>query len=273
MWLFSGAGLMALSLVSSATPPTANAPQAATPEAPVQLAQTTPAAAPVARPTRHPMDEPIQFVVEAQEAYAKIQDYSCTLIKKEKMGNQPPVENVINMRVRTEPFSVNLKWLEPKPLAGQEAVYVTGKYDGKMRVKSPGVLAALGFISLAPDDARAKETSKHAITEAGIGNLLERYSKGWVNERNWNMTQVRMGEYEFNKRRCIRVEMTHPDNPDGRFLYFRNVSYFDIETKLPVRVECYDWPKNEGDKPELLEVYSYINIKVNVNLTDDVFNK
>ena len=47
----------------------------------------------------NPMDEPLRLITEAQEAYAKVRDYSCMLIKSEKMGNQPPVENVMSMRV------------------------------------------------------------------------------------------------------------------------------------------------------------------------------
>ena len=162
------------------------------------------------------------------------------LIKMEKMGKQPPVENAMSMKVRTAPFAVNLNWVEPKALVGQEAVYVTGKNNGNMRVKSPGFLGAVGFLTLDPNDARAQQTSKHSITEAGIGNLLKRYAAGWENERQWNMTQVQIADYEYNKRRCLRVETTHPTNPDKRFLFFRNVVYFDAETKLPIRNESYD---------------------------------
>jgi len=271
MWLYSCAGLAVLSLVSGATPPS-QSPPTVTPQAPELLAQATPVAAnpPV---NINPMDEPVRLVAEAKQAFAKVTDYTCMMIKKEKMGDQAPVENVISMRVRTEPFSVNLKWLEPKSLLGQEAIYVAGKNDGKMRVKSAGVLAAIGFVSLDLNDERATKTSKHSIKEAGIGNLLERYVSGWENEREWKLTQVRIADYEYNKRRCVRVETTHPTNPDNRFLYYRNVIFFDKETKLPVRVECYDWPEKEGAKPELLEVYSYANMKLNVGLTDDVFNK
>lgn len=272
-WLFSCAGLAALSLVSSASPTSLNhATPTATPEAPVLCEQSAPPA-PAPAQARQPMDQPLQLIAEALQAYSKVQDYSCTLIKKEKLDNQSLVEDVMCMRVRAEPFSVNLKWQEPKALAGQEAVYVAGKNDGKMRVKSAGLLSAVGFVSLDLSDTRAKKTSRHSIAEAGIGNLLERYSKGWENERQWNLTQVHIAEYEYDKRRCIRVETTHPDNPGGRFLFFRNVIYFDKETRLPVRVECFDWPLHDGDKPELGEVYSYTNMKLNVHLTDEVFDK
>src|ERR1700722_11175720 len=168
MWLLSCAGFAALSLVSGTTPPLAPAPSIVAPAAPVQLALATPPEAPAAAPvtaTVNPMDEPLRIIAAARQAYAQVQDYSCVLVKKEKMSNEPPVENVMSMTIRVEPYSVNLRWLEPKALRGQEAVYVAGKNSGQMRVKSAGVLGALGFISLAPDDIRAKETSKHSIAE------------------------------------------------------------------------------------------------------------
>ena len=269
MWLCSCAGLALLTLSSGATPPAQNAPPP--PPAAPQLVAAAPASAPAA-PQASPMDEAIRILTEARKVYATVQDYTCVMIKKEKMGDQPPVENVMAMKVRTEPFGVNLKWMEPKSLAGQEAVYVAGKNDGKMRVRSAGVLGAVGFVTLDLNDARATATSKHSIAEAGIGNLLERYAKGWEREREWGLTQVQVAEYEYNKRRCLRVETTHPTNPDGRFLFFRNVTYFDKETKLPIRVECYDWPAREGAAPELVEVYSYVNMKLNAGLADDAFN-
>jgi hypothetical protein len=271
MWLCSCAGLALLTLSSGATPPARNAPPVPPPAAP-QLVAAAPESAPAEAPA-NPMDEAIRILTEARKVYATVQDYTCVLIKKEKMGDQPAVENVMVMKVRTAPFGVNLRWMEPKSLAGQEAVYVAGKNDGKMRVRSAGVLGAVGFVSLDLNDARAKETSKHSIAEAGIGNLLDRYAAGWERERRWRLTEVQVAEYEYNKRRCLRVETTHPTNPDGRFLFFRNVTYFDKETKLPIRVECYDWPRREGAAAELVEVYSYVNMKLNVGLADDVFNK
>jgi hypothetical protein len=268
--MLSCAGIALLTFISGATPPS-ETQATVTPDAPAPVVSSAPAAPPST--TAAPMDEPIRILKEAQKAYAEVRDYTCQFITKEKMGNTAPVENVINMRVRTDPFAVNLKWVEPKSLLGQEAVYAVGRNDGKMRVRSAGLLGAVGFVTLDLNDARATETSKHSIAEAGIGNLLERYSSGWERERSWGMTEVQIAEYEYNKRRCVRVETTHPTNPDGRFLYYCTVTYFDVETKLPIRVECYDWPQCEGAQPDLIEVFSYVNLKLNAGVKDDVFNK
>jgi hypothetical protein len=48
--------------------------------------------------------------------------------------------------------------------------------------------------------------------------------------------------------------------------------YVDKDLRLPVRVEVYDWPARNGDpRGELLECYSYINLRFNVGLTDAAF--
>jgi Protein of unknown function (DUF1571) len=233
----------------------------------VRAADPAPAAADAS-----PMDEPLRLIAEARSSFEKVTDYTCRLVKKERINGELTPSNVIAMSVRNEPFSVDLRWLEPKSCVGQEACYVAGRYDGKMRVKSAGLLGAVGFVSIDPTDPRAQKTSRHAITEAGIGNLIQRFAGHWEAERQLNLTQVKVGEYEYNKRRCIRVETVHPTNPDNQFLCYRTVLYFDKENHLPIRVEAYDWPHGESDKGELMEEVNYANLQLNVGVPDETFN-
>ena len=150
---------------------------------------------------------------------------------------------------------------------------MAGRNNGMMRVRSPGILGAIGWVSIAPNDPRVQQNSRHSITEAGIGNLIERFANRWEVERKLGLTQVRISEYEFNKRRCIRVETIHPDNSSKQFQTYRNVLYFDKETNLPIRIEAYDWPRPGGSPDgELMEVYSYVNLRFNVGLGDEAFN-
>ena len=69
----------------------------------------------------------------------------------------------------------------------------------------------------------------------------------WELERKLNLTEVKIGDFEYNKRRCVRVETIHPTNPDNQFLCYRSILYFDKENHLPIRVELYDWPHGDGD--------------------------
>jgi hypothetical protein len=220
------------------------------------------------------LDEPLRLIALARRAYARLDDYTCTLIKRERLeGRDGLSESVIHMMVRTRPFRINLRWQEPRDLAGQEACYVEGGNNGKMRVRASGLLGAVGFVTLDLDDARARKNSRHSINEAGLGNLIERYASRWEEEKRTGRTEVHIAAYEYNKRRCTRVETVHPGEPDSRFAFYRSVVYFDQESNLPMRVECYDWPRSPTDKGQAVEVYSYVNLRVNVGLGDEPFSK
>ncbi len=223
-------------------------------------------------PAANPLDAPLHLIYEAARSFQGVRDYQCTFIKQEQINRQLQPENVIAMRVRNQPFSVYLRWIAPKGSVGQEVCYVAGKNNDKMRVHSPGALGMFGFHSIDVKDPRALATSRHQITEAGIGNLIERFRRTWEVERQWNRTQVRIADYEYNKRPCARVETIHPDRMNGQMASYRTVIYFDKETRLPIRLESYDWPVPGGPRDGALEeMYSYVDLRFNIGLTDDSF--
>jgi hypothetical protein len=257
LWYPAAVGVLGLVLLGGGQPP-GSAPPAVSP--------------PPAQAAASPLDEPLRLIALAQEAYRGVRDYTCTVIKRETVNGAMTPDHVIDMKVRTQPFSVYLHWQRPAAMAGQEVCYVAGRNDGKMRVHPTGVWGVVGFVSLDPDDPRAKQASRRNITEAGIGNLIERFARAWEAERHLNVTQVKVAEYEYNRRRCTRVETIQSANPQGQFQYYRCVVYFDKETHLPIRLECYDWPRRQGDAGQLAEVYSFAHMRLNVGLGDEVFN-
>ena len=181
------------------------------------------------------MDQALRLVTMARVAYAKVADYQCILIKQEKIDGTLGANQVIDLKVRCAPFSVNMKWMEPKTSEGQEVCYVAGKNDGKMRVKPGGLLGSIGFVSVDPEDPRTKKTSRHPITRAGIGHVIETAAAGWAEERKWGLTEVKLGVFVYAKRKCYRVEMTHATPAGGKFLHHKNIVYFDQVTALPIR--------------------------------------
>jgi hypothetical protein len=256
-------------LVSGAAPPAAPLAQPEMP--PPRLAAAAPATAPIAEAA--PMDEPLRLITEARKCYQDVRDYGCLLVKRERISGQMQPESVIIMKVRNKPFSVYLRWQGPRAMAGQEACYIEGKNDGKMRVHTNGLLGAVGWVSLDLNDPRIRQNSNHTINEAGIGKLIERMVRSWTMEKEMNITRVSIAEYEYNNRRCTRVQTMHPDNRSGKFVSYRTVMYFDKENHLPIRIETYDWPRPGGAPDgELMEVYSFVNLQLNPGLGDDVFN-
>ena len=71
---------------------------------------------------------------------------------------------------------------------------------------------------------------------------------------------------------CNQGSVTQ-DELERQILAFLDSIYIDKETHLPVRIETYDWPKPGGNpNGDMMESYSYINMRVNVGLGDESFN-
>jgi hypothetical protein len=259
--LFLGLGVVLVAATASAQKP----PATQTPP-PRPQPQPQPAAG-------SPMDQPLQLLAQARQAYQGVRDYTCLFIKREQVNGQMQPENVMAMKVRIQPFSVYFRWHAPKTLAGQELAYVAGRNAGMMRIHPTGVFGALGFLSLQLNDPRAMQTNRHTVADAGIGSLIEQLTQHWDVAKRTGQMQVRLGEYEYNHRRCLRVETQYRNRNVGQVYACRSVVYFDKENHLPIRIETYDWPKAGGPpQGELLESYSYVDLRLNPGLDDTAFN-
>ena len=64
------------------------------------------------------------------------------------------------------------------------------------------------------------------------------------------------------------IESVHP-RKHPHFLFHMVRLYIDHEHGLPIRFEAYDWPKHPGAGPELVEEYTYLNLRTNVGLRED----
>ncbi len=220
-----------------------------------------------------PLDQPLGWLAQGRKYHQSIRDYTCTLIKQERVNGKLQEENYIDMRVRNYPFSVYMRWLTPNQFSGQEVCYVDGRNNNQMRVHfKKGFKATVGWVSVDPRDPRVSQHSRHAIYEAGIGNLIEQTYRHWEQQRQNNKILVKTAEYLFNNRACNRIETVHTEH-DPRSYCYRSVLYLDKQTNLPLRIENYDWPQ-AGGQPlgELMETFSFLNLRANVGLPDSQFN-
>jgi hypothetical protein len=214
-----------------------------------------------------PLDPALALIAEAQMQLQKVQDYTCTVRKQERVRGELLPEQILTMKVRNQPFGVNLYWQAPRSLQGQEVCYVAGQNRGMMRVHPVGIKGIFGFVSVDPNDPRAFKDNRHPVTSAGLGFLIDGCARQWELERRWNKTVVRIAEAEFDGRPCTWVETVHPDMSAGSFYACRCLLCLDKATHLPVHSSAYD------AQGQLLESYSYLDIHLNVGLTDDAFNR
>lgn len=274
LFLLVGTSVFLLCVVGSAQQPLPQPPTSGVQPTPPPGTQPIPPGVPTATPAAHPLDQPIAWLGEARRNYTAVKDYTCTMIKRERVRGVLQDENIISLTCKAQPFSIYMKWLGPAKFRGQEVCYVEGRNNGMMRVKSKGIIGGItDFINIAPNDRRVMDHSRHTIHEAGIGKLIEQSSQIMDAERRLNKTQVRTGEFAFNNRRCLRVELARTERNDQIYCY-RSLLYLDKDSKLPVRMENYDWPVSGGNPDgELLETFSYVDLRFNSGVPDEFFIK
>jgi hypothetical protein len=125
------------------------------------------------------MDQAIALLNDARQHFENVRDYECRLVKSERINGTLLPECVLTMKVRNRPQSVYLHCESPEAEKGLEVCYVEGANNGMMRVHPPGIKGILGFWSVATNDPRALKKSRHCVTEAGLGNLIDGTARYW----------------------------------------------------------------------------------------------
>ncbi len=213
----------------------------------------------------------ITAIEECQAKYEAIRDYTCTFSKRERIKGRLTPVHVLAMKVRTKPRSIYIRFQQPAK--GREAIYIAGQNDGKVLAHDVGLNKLLaGTLRLEPTGSRAMEDNRHPITEAGIGPLLDTLETRWSSELDPSETVVFIrNDQEVDGRNCTMIETTHPCR-QTEYMFYRVRLFIDGELGLPIHFEAYDWPGSPEVPPDLMEEYTYKDIKLNVGLSDHDFD-
>lgn len=217
----------------------------------------------------HPLMPAIVRARSALETIAKIQDYSATLVKRERIDGTLGEHQYLFVKVRHDPFSVYLYFLAPAELKGQETIFIAGKNDGNLLAHPNGLKGKLlGTVSLNPTGMLAMSGNRYPITEIGIKRLSERLIEVGTNDMKYGECAVKiLPGAKINGRDCTCYEVQHPQ-PRKEFIFHLARIYLDSELNVPIRYEAYDWPSEAGGPPVLVEEYTYLNLKLNNGFTD-----
>ncbi len=208
-----------------------------------------------------------------------VQDYTCIMIKRERIDGKLNDPEMMAVKIRNKnpargtPFSVYLSFLKPDDAAGREVIYVEGQNNGKLVAhEGKGLRAKFGKVELLPTSALAMEGNRYPITQIGISNLTRRLLEVGTHDMQFGECTVNYRKNaKVNNRTCTIIEVVHPV-PRRNFLFHKAVIYLDDELNVPIRYEAYSWPKTPGGPPELDEEYTYLNLKLNVGLTNADFD-
>jgi hypothetical protein len=263
---------------TQATSQPAAAQAAVTPAPNAQTAASLPAAAAspfdlTARPGEHPLAPVIRVCKASMEHMDRnVADYSCVLIKRERLEDEDVVgeQQVIDLRVRHQPFSVHMSFRQPH--TGRKVVWVNGLNDNKLTVREGGLLGLIK-VDFLPDSPTAMSGQKYPIYKIGIRNLLGELTKHFEADTKYLESDVKIDpKAEFNKRPATLIQVTHPV-PRQNFRSHISRIYFDNELKVPIYYDAHMWPTKEGEKPPMEESFAYTNLKFNNGFTARDFDK
>ena len=234
----------------------------------------------------HPLDPALEF---ARNGLATIQtgirDYTCTLVKRERINGQLGDYEYMFTKVRNRqvvdgqvvsPFSVYMYFLKPSTVQGREVMYVEGKNDDKMIAREGGTAGKyLPTVWLRPNGIIAMRGQLYPITDIGLENLvLKLIERGEGEKRlgNMNCAVSFHPNAKINGRACTLLQIKY-DKPGPGVEFHLAQIFIDDEYQVPIRYAAFGFPQKDGETPPVLEEYTYLNLKFNVGLTDKDFDE
>jgi hypothetical protein len=215
----------------------------------------------------HPLQPALEIAQKGLAGIrANIKDYSCTVVKRERIDGKLGEHEYMFAKIRQQPFSVYLYFLGPDSVKGQEVIYNMLAHAGS------GVRAMMGMVSLKPQSMLAMQGNRYPITELGVENLTRRLVEVAEHDKQFGECDVNFyPNAKVNGRICTCIQVTHPV-PRRNFRFHLARVFIDDELTIPIRYEAYDWPQEQGGQPLLMEEYTYMNVKTNNGFTDADFD-
>jgi hypothetical protein len=202
----------------------------------------------------------------------QVQDYSCTLVKRERLDDELGERQHIFMKVRQQPFSVYMQFLHPHK--DREVLYVAGMNDGDLIALDGGwKRKIMAPVSLDPEGMIAMSGQKYPITRVGMRNLCEEYLKTSEEDIKYDESEVQINpNSRIGGRSATLIQVVHP-KPRQAFHSHISRIFLDNELQVPLHFDAFLWPAEADGTPPLEESYTYTNLKINQGFTSKDFDK
>ncbi len=228
----------------------------------------------------HPLEPLVEIAREVCDYMeSNVQDYTAVIVKQVRANGKLGPEQYMQVKIRHArkegeleiPFSVYTRFLKPRNLAGQEAIWVEGRNDDKIVAHPPGLLN-LVRVTLDPESEVAMKGNRYSIRHIGMLNLIRKMLEKSEIGMQIEDCEVKIERgVQVDSRKCSRLEIVFA-KPHPEIDFHMARIYIDDERNIPIAYEGYLFPEKEGDPPPLLEKYFYTNVQLNVGLTDEDFD-
>lgn len=254
--------------------------------APIAMATADESATVEQEASRHPLNWTFRYATSRADYIRKnIRDYSCRLIKRERIEGELQKHHFIQVKVRCEqsrdgdvvrPMAVFMQYLAPANLKGRQILYVGGENNGNLLVRKGGRAFKYVKLWIDPNGTAARRESNYSITDFGFDRIIERLIERVEDDIKNDPTAANTEVSHFrgarvNDRVCTHIRVVHPKRGEG--ITFHQASlYVDDELHVPIRLTVHGWPERKGDDLPLIEEYTYVDLRLNVGLSDSEFS-
>ena len=230
----------------------------------------------------HPLDPALQLAREGLQYLRRdVADYTATVVKRELVDRRIVGPERMQLKVRCGrtiegeidvPYSIYLKFLAPKSKAGREVIWVENQNRGNLVVHESGFRRRLGRLSLKPQGLLAMRGQRYPIQCIGFDFLVGELIRRGERDRMHGDCEVEIDpEAALIGRPCTKIEVRHSvSQPHFDFSLAR--IFVDQELGVPIHYTACTWPSQDGGRPVLLEEYTYLDVQLNVGLTDADFD-
>jgi hypothetical protein len=207
---------------------------------------------------------PEEWLRQAEVLLDRTESYTAVFHKQERVKGWSKTKETVYLKFK-KPFKVYMKWIED-PGKGREVLYVDGWNDNRIRLRDPGFLGMV-IMNLRPQGPIAMNGSRHPITEVGLEHMVKMFGDNLRRGFRSGKLEYRRGkEGAVYGRRIQSVEFIFPRDPWNGYYCYRCIISLDIEKRLPIRVQVFDW------EDRLIEDYGYEDLMLNARLPDADFD-
>jgi hypothetical protein len=219
-----------------------------------------------------PVLERAQEVLAGMEG--EIRDYTATLVKRERHQDTLGDPQSVAIKVRHKPFSAYVNFERSDNARVVELIYIDGKNvqdDGPHMFVHSNIFR-WRTLMLNVNGKLAMAGERRPVTDLGILNLgrwMLRDAEQDLQHADCEVRWLKDAKVEGRASTCVQT--VRSVRREG--VAFHKTRYFiDDQLAVPIRFEAYDWPAAAGAEPELVEEYTYHDLRVNVGLGDRDFD-
>jgi hypothetical protein len=234
---------------------------------------------------QHPLDPALDLARNGLETIrSSVDDYTCTLVKRERINGTLGDYEYMFTKIRNRkvedgevvtPFSVYMYFLKPTGVKGREVLYVEGQNDDKLIAHEGGTAGKyLPTVWLRPTGMIAMRNQLYPLTDVGLENLVLKLIERGEKEKktvSQNCEVTFKDGAKINGRSCRLLQITHA-KPAEHVEFHKAQIFIDDAFQLPVRYVAYGFPQSQDGKLPVLEEYTYLNLKINVGLSEKDFD-